>query len=111
MLFTKAAKLERRFRSGDYRPFGHTKTSHIFHVVLSSKWPTTVVKHSMSLACPRRTVTRKLPKVTRMATREDDQTNLTVNVRRRIRATKRTSRTVIIRPRSMRNAPRDSATG
>jgi hypothetical protein len=29
MLFTKAAKLERRFRSGDYRPFGHTKTSHI----------------------------------------------------------------------------------
>jgi hypothetical protein len=35
MLFTKAAKHERRFRSGDYRPFGHTKTSHIFHVVLS----------------------------------------------------------------------------
>jgi hypothetical protein len=35
MLLTKAAKLERRFRSGDFRPFGHTKTSHIFHVVLS----------------------------------------------------------------------------
>jgi hypothetical protein len=30
MLFTKAAKLERRFRSGDYRPFDNTKISHIF---------------------------------------------------------------------------------
>jgi hypothetical protein len=37
MLFTKAAKLEQQFRSGDYRPFGHTKTSHIFHVVLSGQ--------------------------------------------------------------------------
>jgi hypothetical protein len=35
MLFTKSAKLEQWFHSGVYRLFGHTKTSHIFHVVLS----------------------------------------------------------------------------
>jgi hypothetical protein len=37
MLFTKAAKLEQQFCIGDYILFLATKTSHIFHVVLSPR--------------------------------------------------------------------------